>query len=80
MIRKKPALGFGPRVEAGSSKRSCSTKILARQSIQLVAIALYDSFAAAAALSLAVCEAGADFGPPFDTPTIAGRKTRSPIM
>jgi hypothetical protein len=46
----------------------------------LVAIALYDSFAAAAALSLAVCEAGADFGPPFDTPTIAGRKTRSPIM
>ncbi len=47
-------------------------------------ISLQDRFAglirlAALALSL-VAEAGAVFGPPFDTPTRAGRSTRSPIM
>jgi hypothetical protein len=40
MIRKKPALGLDPRVEAGLPTRSCSTKILERQSIQSEAIAL----------------------------------------
>src|ERR1700688_2627992 len=38
MIRKKPALGLDPRAEAGFPKRSCSTKILERQSLQNEAI------------------------------------------
>ena len=34
MIRKKPALGLGPRVDTGFPKRSCSTKMPSRQSFQ----------------------------------------------
>jgi hypothetical protein len=40
MIRKKPALGLDPMVETGFAKRSCSIKMLERQSIQSEAIAL----------------------------------------
>jgi hypothetical protein len=40
MIRKKPALGLDPRVETVFPKRSCSIKMLERQSIQSEAIAL----------------------------------------
>jgi hypothetical protein len=41
MIREKPALGLGPRVETGFPKRSFSTAMLERQSIQSEAIAFW---------------------------------------
>jgi hypothetical protein len=41
MIPKMPVLGLDPRMDAGFRKRSCSTKMPERQSIQYEAIALW---------------------------------------
>jgi hypothetical protein len=40
MIRKKPVAGLEPAMEIGIPKKSCSAKILDRQSLQYEAIAL----------------------------------------
>jgi hypothetical protein len=40
MIRKKPVLGLDPRMEAGFPKRSCSTKMPERKSLQSEAISI----------------------------------------
>jgi hypothetical protein len=38
MIRKKPVTGLDPVMETGFPKRSCSTKMLERKSVQFEAI------------------------------------------
>ncbi len=88
MSRKKPALGLDPRVDTDFPKRSCSTKKLARQSIQSEAMALaleligYGSASSAAAVaSMASAEAASDQCTPIKlprSPTETPLNARSP--